>query len=64
MFMTTIVLEYWAWKIYFIEHDENENIEYLLFEKYNFYEWQINWMSVKDLDIQTIKKGEYFNSKE
>lgn len=53
--MITTVLNYSDWKIYFIHHSSTDDIEQILFEKYDFNESEIEWMTSEKLNIETLQ---------
>lgn len=53
--MITTVLNFTNGKVYLIHHKWNEDIENILFEKYDFKESEIQWMTSEKLDIETLQ---------
>lgn len=53
--MITTVLNFINWKVYFINHLPTDDIENILFEKYDFKESEIQWMTSEKLDIETLQ---------
>jgi len=53
--MITIVLDYSDWKTFFINHTEDDDVENLLFEKFDFSEGWIEWMTVDKLHFETLQ---------
>ncbi len=53
--MITTVLNFTNGKIYFIHHEKWDYIEQILFEKYDFNESEIEWMTTEKLNIETLQ---------
>lgn len=53
--MITIVLNFTDGKVYLINHLPTDDIENILFEKYDFNESEIQWMTSEKLDIETLQ---------
>lgn len=53
--MLTIVLNYNNGITYLINHSKEDDVEALLFEKYDFNESYINRMTTENLQIETLQ---------
>lgn len=53
--MITTVLNFTDGKVYLINHLPTDDIEQILFEKYDFKESEIQWMTSQKIDIQTLQ---------
>lgn len=53
--MITTVLNFYDGKIYFINHEKSDDVETLLFEKYDFSESNIQRMTTEKIDMETLQ---------
>lgn len=53
--MITTVLNFTNGKVYLIHHQSEDDIENILFEKYDFSESEIEWMTTEKLNIETLQ---------